>query len=244
MNRFLVLLVLFIIAPFFSSHVFLQKGSTEEGGLEIYPESLEGKSSFLTSRIWDKLDKSNSIPKKEALEKAILGYLKVLDTHEIDKDKPLTLIDFSLPSTQERLWIFDINKTELLYQTYVSHGKNSGNRWARQFSNTHSSYMSSLGFYITAETYEGKHGYSLKLDGIEPGFNDQARPRAIVIHGAEYVEESFIQTYGRLGRSLGCPALPPDLTQPIIDLIKDKSCLFIYAEDQEYLSNSPILSQS
>jgi hypothetical protein len=243
MHRFLVFLTLFISAPIFSSHIMRSEGFISEGNTEIYPTSIEGQSRRLASLIWATLDKTKSIPKKEALEKAILGYLVLGETHSVASQKPLTLIDFSLPSTEERLWIFDVNDMRLIYQTYVSHGRNSGGKWARQFSNSHSSYMSSLGFYLTAETYQGKHGYSLKLDGLEPGFNDQARSRAIVIHGAEYVEEDFIQTHGRLGRSLGCPALPNDLTKEIIDLIKGNSCLFIYAEDEEYLRNSPVLNQ-
>ncbi len=243
MHRFLVFLVLFVSAPLFSSHILRTDSLVGIRNAEVFPASLEGQSRMLSSLIFSSLDKTKSTPKKEALEKAIMGYLVLSETHEISYDKPLTLIDFSLPSTEERLWVFDVNNMQLIYQTYVSHGRNSGGKWARQFSNAHSSYMSSLGFYLTGETYEGKHGYSLKLDGLEPGFNDQARARAIVIHGADYVEEDFIQTHGRLGRSLGCPALPNELTKEIIDLIKENSCLFIYADDEEYLSNSPILSQ-
>ncbi len=242
MHRFLVLLTLFVSAPIFSSHILLTERSVSGDLVELYPTSLEGHSRKLASQIWGSLDKTKSIPKKEALEKAILGYLILGETYDIPEDKPLTLIDFSLPSTEERLWIFDVNEMQLIYQTYVSHGRNSGGKWARQFSNSHSSYMSSLGFYLTAETYQGKHGYSLKLDGVEPGFNDQARSRAIVIHGADYVEEHFIQTHGRLGRSLGCPALPNELTKEIIDIIKENSCLFIYAEDEYYLEHSPVLN--
>ena len=126
----------------------------------------------------------------------------------------------------------------------VSHGRNSGELYAKNFSNKPSSYKSSLGFYKTAETYHGKHGLSLRLDGLEKGFNDLARPRAIVIHGADYAREEFISAAGRLGRSLGCPALPSELSKEVIELIKEGSLLFIYGEDQDYLSNSKLISTS
>jgi hypothetical protein len=156
--------------------------------------------------------------------------------------KPLTVIDFSLPSTEKRMWIIDLQDGVILHHGYVSHGRNSGDLMAQKFSNKNSSYMSSLGFYLTAETYQGKHGYSLRLDGLEPGFNDNARERAIVIHGADYAREDFIKQTGRLGRSLGCPALPHEITVEIIDMIKDRSVLFIYGKDDNYLNQSQFLN--
>src|SRR5690606_12248020 len=117
-----------------------------------------------------------------------------------------------------------------------------GNLLDREFFNTNSSFMSSIGFYLTGETYQGKHGYSLRLDGLEKGFNDNARKRAIVIHGAEYANRDFVQSTGRLGRSLGCPALPLGLHKEIINTIKGGSCLFIYGNDQSYLNQSPLIN--
>jgi hypothetical protein len=125
----------------------------------------------------------------------------------------------------------------------VAHGKNSGENIADSFSNDSKSLKSCLGFFLTAETYTGKHGYSLKLDGLEPGINDNARQRAIVIHGADYVSASFAQQHGRLGRSWGCPALPTDRSKEIIDKISQGSCLFIYGNDPKYLKNSKILNE-
>lgn len=147
-----------------------------------------------------------------------------------------------MPSTEKRLWVIDVETGEILFNDFVSHGKNSGELYATSFSNLNSSYKSSLGFYQTAETYTGKHGYSLRLDGLESGINDNARNRAIVIHGAGYANPDFIEKTGRLGRSLGCPALPEDSAKALIDLIKEKSCLFIYANEFGYLNNSIVLN--
>jgi hypothetical protein len=188
------------------------------------------------------LNEKFNIPKRDILSLGIKGYLKLKAEGKMPEGKPLTVIDFSLPSNQKRMWIIDMKDGVILHFGHVSHGRNSGNLMAQKFSNKNSSYMSSLGFYLTAETYQGKHGYSLKLDGLEPGFNDNARERAIVIHGADYAHEDFIKQTGRLGRSLGCPALPQEITAEIIDLIKDKSVLFIYGRDDNYLNQSQILN--
>lgn len=154
------------------------------------------------------------------------------------KKNILTIIDFTKPSTKKRMFIIDIKKRKLLIQTYVAHGKNSGLNYATKFSNRKGSLQSSLGFYLTAETYFGKHGYSLMIDGVEKGINDNARRRSVVIHGADYVSEKFIAKNHRLGRSWGCPAVPEKLSKQIIDLIKGGSCLFIYANESDYLTHS------
>lgn len=183
-------------------------------------------------------ENSSELPSKEVLELAMEGWEKL----ENDLKSPiLTVIDFSLPSTEKRLWVIDPEQGLILYHSFVAHGRNSGELLAKTFSNQPESFQSSLGFYKTAETYQGKHGYSLRLDGLEKGFNDQARNRAIVIHGADYAKEEFAKTTGRLGRSLGCPALPPELSAKVIDLIKDGSLLFIYGNDEAYLQQSYLL---
>jgi hypothetical protein len=181
---------------------------------------------------------SSQLPSKEVLELAMEGWEKL----ENDLKSPiLTVIDFSLPSTEKRLWVIDPAKGLILHHSVVAHGRNSGELLAKTFSNQPESFQSSLGFYKTAETYQGKHGYSLRLDGLEKGFNDQARNREIVIHGADYAKEEFAKSTGRLGRSLGCPALPPELSAKVIDLIKDGSLLFIYGKDDSYLQQSYLL---
>jgi hypothetical protein len=161
-----------------------------------------------------------------------------LEEMEYSNEDIVTIIDFSLPSTEKRLFILDLKKQEILYHTLVAHGKNTGANMATKFSNNKGSNQSSLGLYRTGESYQGKHGYSLRLDGLEKGFNDNARSRAVVMHSASYVSESFIKRHGRLGRSWGCPALPVELSKEIIDLIKGGSCLYIYADDSNYIENS------
>ncbi|WP_163718085.1 murein L,D-transpeptidase catalytic domain family protein [Mangrovibacterium lignilyticum] len=152
----------------------------------------------------------------------------------------LTIIDFTKVSTERRCYVIDLKANKLLFESLVAHGKNSGVDYAQTFSNKEHSLMSSPGFYSTAETYLGKHGYSLRLDGLEKGINDHARTRAIVIHGADYVSEKFIRKIGRLGRSWGCPALPSNLNKEIIDYIKNGTCLYIHTNNQSYLAQSPI----
>lgn len=170
---------------------------------------------------------SFTLPKKQSFTKAMLGYFELKQKGIIQKEI-LTIVDYSLSSKENRLWVIDLKKNSILFQSLVAHGRNSGNEFAENFSNVHESYKSSLGFYVTAETYFGKHGYSLRLDGVEEGLNNNARGRAIVVHGAEYVSESFIQQNGRLGRSLGCLALTKELSKEVIDTIKNNSCLFVY----------------
>jgi hypothetical protein len=182
-----------------------------------------------------------SMPKFECFSKAISGFKRLRAQGKIKKDI-LTLIDFSLSSNTKRLWIIDMATQTVLYNTLVAHGRNSGDEYATNFSNAASSNASSLGFYATGEIYNGKHGVSLRLDGLEQGINSNARNRSVVMHAADYVSESFIKAHKRLGRSQGCPALPNELTKPVINLIKEKSCLFIYHPSQNYASASKLLS--
>jgi hypothetical protein len=171
---------------------------------------------------------------------AVLGYRC---TENIKRKDILTIIDFSKPSTEERLLVIDLGNKKVLYKCFVAHGKNSGENYAKSFSNQDESLMSSLGFFLTGETYTGENGYSLRLNGLEKGINDRARAREIVIHGAAYVSHEFIEKYGRLGRSWGCPSLPPEVTKEIIDLISGGSCLFIYADDIFYKENSTFITR-
>lgn len=153
----------------------------------------------------------------------------------------ISIIDFSKPSNKKRLYVIDLKNNILLFHTLIAHGKNTGENKALYFSNKPKSLKSSLGFYKTAEIYYGKHGYSMRLDGLEKGINDNARKRAIVIHGAEYVSREFIKKHGRIGRSFGCPALPIAKTKDIIDVISNGSCLFIYSKNEDYFKSSKFL---
>ena len=172
-----------------------------------------------------------------AFEQALDGYAEIHWKHR----EVLTLIDFTQPSTRERMYVIDMVRRKLLFATHVAHGRNSGADYATSFSNRSGSYQSSLGFYLTENTYSGKNGYSLVLEGLEPGINDNAKARAVVIHGAAYANPSVIAAQGRLGRSLGCPALPEAVNRRIIDAIKDGSVLYIYADNADYLAQSSVL---
>ena len=178
----------------------------------------------------------------EIFRKALIGYynLKRNNQPHTVKKSVLSIIDFNKASSENRLWIIDMKSKKQLYKTLVAHGKNSGDNFARRFSNVPQSEMSSLGFYVTRQTYFGKHGLSLKIDGIDSGYNTNAMQRAIVIHGADYVSNSFVKQHGRLGRSQGCPALPVAQTPEIIQAIKDNSCIFIAGPEPKY--SSPYLA--
>ena len=158
------------------------------------------------------------------------------------KRKVLSVIDYSLPSTQPRLWVFDLEKRELLFHELVAHGVNTGENMATRFSNIEGSRQSSLGLFLTDKTYIGRNGYSLKLHGLEEGINHRALERTIVLHGAWYVSETFRREHGRLGRSWGCPAVKKEVAKPLIDTIKDGSLLFVYYPDQKWLSSSDFLN--
>jgi len=192
--------------------------------------------------VYDSLHMNISGINRVVFELAQKGFDKLREQGFLLNDNIISIIDFSMPSSAKRLFIIDLNNYQVLFNTYVAHGRNSGKEFARSFSNRPSSYMSSLGFYVTADTYFGEHGYSLKLEGLDKGFNDNAERRAVVIHAANYVNESFIHTQGYIGRSLGCPAVSPKESSQIINTIKEGTCLFIYSPDKKYLSQSTILN--
>ncbi len=180
---------------------------------------------------------------KDVFNMAIKG-LKKLDTNgKLQNPNIVTIADYSQSSNKKRLYVIDLKNKKLLFNTYVAHGRNTGEEFAKSFSNVEGSYKSSLGFYVTEHPITGSHtGFSLLIDGVEKGFNDHAVQRAIIIHAAEYATENFIKKYGRLGRSYGCPSVPPEMNKPIIDAIKGGTCLFLYNPDKEYLSKSALLN--
>lgn len=177
----------------------------------------------------------------EVFKLAVIGYTNMKAEGFLSDKAIITVIDYTISANEKRFFVIDLDSRKLLYNTLVAHGKNTGNKYAKYFSNEPKSCKSCLGFFITAEAYYGKHGYSLKLDGVDTLFNDNARKRSVVIHGAHYVSQDFIKQYGRLGRSWGCPALPKDKSKSIIDTIKHGCCLFIYYNDKNYLSTSKYL---
>lgn len=183
-------------------------------------------------------------------EKAMTGYLNLKAAGKLNQDKEiLTVADFSQSSTKNRLWVIDLDAKKVLYNTYVAHGQGSGGEFATRFSNVDGTHASSMGFFVTGNTYVGQHGNSLRLNGMDKGYNDAALRRAIVIHAADYVNKNIIKSQGRLGRSWGCPALAPELAQPIINKIKDGTCLFIYTPDKSYqqtavwLNKKPVVGE-
>ncbi|EKD32224.1 MAG: hypothetical protein ACD_77C00145G0005 [uncultured bacterium] len=180
---------------------------------------------------------------RDIFDLAIKGLKKLDSDGKLNNPNIVTIVDYSQSSNKKRLYVIDLKNKILLFNTFVAHGRNTGEEYAKSFSNDEGSYKSSLGFYITEHPIIGSHtGFSLQIDGVEKGFNDHAVQRAIIIHAAEYATENFIKKYGRLGRSYGCPSLPPEMNKPIIDAIKGGTCLFLYNPNKDYISNSALLN--
>lgn len=177
----------------------------------------------------------------KAFSHALEGMDRLKAQGILPNDSIISIVDFTLPSNKKRLFIINLNSGQLLFNTFVAHGRNSGVAMPTRFSNKLNSLQSSLGFYITSDTYEGQHGYSLRLQGIERGINDNAYNRGIVMHSAAYVDESLIQSQGYIGRSWGCPAVPVNLHKQIIETIRNGSCLFIYSNNKYYTTHSKLL---
>ena len=225
--RFLFFLVLIILTSCHTAFYALNKirldGKTLEDEIANNYEncSLEGIVSY------------------DIFKMAMIGFKNI----EPENKDILTIIDFSKLSTEKRFYLIDLRSEKLLINTWVAHGKNSGENEALDFSNIKDTKKSSPGFFVTAETYQGSNGYSLRIDGIEKHINNKARKRFIVIHGADYVSEVFINENGRLGRSWGCPAVPRELSNQIIDLIKEGTCIFVNTNDPEYFRNSKLIEK-
>lgn len=185
------------------------------------------------ARVAPKLD-------RKVLAKAVSA-MECATNNGMSPAERLAVIDFSRPSSVPRLWIFDLKRRKLLLEELVAHGQNSGEDRATSFSNIIGSNQSSLGLFRTSESYIGRHGYSLRMDGLEPGVNDNARDRAIVIHAADYVDPAWIDRQGRIGRSQGCPAVRPQVAQKVVDSLKDGQFMFSYYPDPQWLASSPYL---
>lgn len=234
--------ILTVIAVLFASFAFttIDNSSTSD-----FP-TLEATTENLTideeiRELYEVFAENNTdVPNLESFKNAILGYKKLSDKNLVEKEI-LTIVDFTLSSTKKRLWVLDMKNNEVLFHTLVAHGKNTGGEFATKFSNTVNSLQSSLGFFVTGETYFGGNGYSLFIDGMEDEFNSKARERYVVIHGAAYANPDFISKRGMLGRSYGCPALPTALTREVIDVIKDKSVLYIHSADKKYAKESEMI---
>ena len=200
--------------------------------------------SFVAEKIglYDSLGLASKGLSREAFEYALSGYDRLATGGKLLKEGILSILDFTQSSGKKRLFVIDLQSGELVFNTYAAHGRGSGTDMAKEFSNKANSNKSSLGFYVTGETYIGKHGESLRLNGEEKGFNDNALARGIVMHSAAYADENIVATQGYIGRSQGCPALPQNLSKDIITKLKNGTCLFLYSPDKNYLTHSPILN--
>jgi hypothetical protein len=192
--------------------------------------------------IYDSLQLEKRGLTKEAFNYAYTGYKKLDEEGMLNKEGLITICDFSQSSKRKRLYLIDLNECKLLLNTYVAHGRNSGGEYARKFSNKPESRQSSLGFYRTKTTYYGGHGLALTISGLEPGFNDKAERRKIVVHGSQYIGDNYRRWGKFMGRSFGCPAVPMKQSKILINTIKDGSCLFIYHPSKTYLKGSKILN--
>lgn len=193
--------------------------------------------------IYSKLGLAEKGLSQEAFDYALKGYQRLVDKQKIHNPGILTICDFSQSSAKKRLYLVDLENEKILMNTYVAHGRNSGSEFATKFSNTPNSLQSSLGFYVTQNTYSGEHGLSLKIAGMEPGFNSNAMERAVVVHGADYIGGNRLKSSSFMGRSFGCPAVPANESARIINMIKNGTCLFIYHPSaSNYLNRSNLLN--
>lgn len=193
-------------------------------------------------RIYDSARLQRYGLKKEVFQRAYAGYEKMNDRGLINKNNILTICDFAQSSSRKRMYVIDLDNYKLLVNTLVAHGQGSGGEYPNSFGNENESHKSSLGFYTTAETYYGEHGYSLRLRGREPGINDKAYDRDVVIHASEYVSDEYLRANNRIGRSWGCPAIPEKYNQKVINLIRNGSCFFIYHPAKNYIKKSKLAS--
>jgi len=234
---FTVFLLLFLFLLSLSGHA-----KNNSSSFFTVSNSIKKEARFSAEKLYDSLGLENYGLSKKAWQYAVKGYKKLLAKGKIENTDVITICDFSLSSRQKRLFIIDLKNGELLLNTYVAHGRRSGMEYARSFSNKTNSHQSSLGFYITRNQYYGENGLSLRLDGIEKGFNDKALRRNIVVHGSGYANNDFLNANSFLGRSYGCPAVPEGEIETIVNTIKEGSCFFIYYPAKKYISSSKILN--
>jgi hypothetical protein len=192
-------------------------------------------------RLYDEINLSQYDLEYAIFQKGIVGYQSLRQQGKLGEKNLITIIDFTKPSTEKRFYTIDLDKKALIFHSLVAHGRNTGENLAKSFSNKEHSNQSSLGFYVTGESYVGSKGYSLRLDGQENEYNGNLRARAVVIHAADYVSEAWVKKFGRIGRSQGCPALPKEINKAVIDSIKNKTVVFAYFNDQSYLNSSAYL---
>jgi hypothetical protein len=229
-----------LAAGLFSGVLFTVSSPSAGNKTMLVPVTETGLSSKAV--LFEQLNLDSLGLSKEAFNFALAGMERLEKEGKLTNTDLLTIADFSLPSSRKRLFVIDLKNGQVLFNTLVSHGRNSGTAIATAFSNTPESFKSSLGFYVTGQTYRGEHGYSLRLQGAEQGINDNAMSRGIVMHSASYVSEQIAKMQGYIGRSLGCPAIPEKVHKQIIEQIKNGTCLFLYSPDKSYMANSKMVA--
>jgi hypothetical protein len=245
MKRIITGMFLLVISISILSFTFGKSIANSTHFKEIFSHTKIVSSNFnrtSENALYNKLSLSEKGLSESVFMLAYHGFEKLNSIGKLNTDSILTIIDYSKSSREKRMFVVDLKSQTILFHTVVAHGRNSGQEFAKEFSNNMNSHQTSLGFYITGSTYAGSNGYSLQLKGIEAGINDKALARAIVIHGAAYANESTIYARGYLGRSYGCPALPQKMSAKIIDKIKGGSLLFAYYPDNKYLKKSEIIN--
>lgn len=242
MKTFVAGLILFICAASIISFKVHSDPKPSDHATKVALAKTSSSNNNYLTELHERISRAGISLSEEILSLALLGFNKLNAQQKLSKDSILTIIDYSRSSKEKRLFVIDLKSKQVLFKSVVAHGRNTGEEYARSFSNRLNSHQSSLGFFITQKPYQGNNGFSLALDGVDRGFNDLARKRAIVIHGAEYASERMIKTKGYLGRSFGCPSLPPQLNKKIIETIKEGNCVFAYYPDQRYLNASELLN--
>lgn len=234
----------FFLPVIFFSFLFADHVSSSTGPVKAIKKASPAINTAASAlMVYDSLQLNGLGLSQEAFTYGIQGFQYLLEQGRLKNDSVIAIVDFSLPSSQKRLFVIDVRNAKLLFNTLVSHGRNSGKQNATSFSNKRNSYKTSLGFYITDNTYMGEHGLSLRLKGTEKGINDNALNRAIVMHGADYVDENLIDSQGYIGRSLGCPAIPLSVHREVINALSNGACLFLYSANKNYITRSKLLKQ-
>lgn len=242
--RLLAFLVI-LLSPFFIASKKANHATSATSSfysIRFSPFAEEKSSISAVEQLYENLHLGQFDLSQEIFSLAMKGFSALVSKQKLNSDSILSIIDFSKSSSRKRLVIIDLKNEAVLFHTVVAHGKKSGMEFARSFSNKAKSLKSSLGFFVTRNSYNGSNGYSMKLAGIEKGINDKAMARAIVMHGADYANEEVIVRKGYLGRSYGCPAVPENVNREIVDRIKEGNCLFIYSNDKKYLKQSRLLN--
>lgn len=234
-RRYLFLVLIFILSTFlyFSN---AQTGLSKERQLALKKAELNIK------ELYSELNAAQYDLSFTAFRYAYIGYQTMKKQHRLNNKELFSIIDFTKDCNSKRFYTIDLEKMKIVYYTYVAHGKKSGERMATSFSDAVESNKSSIGFYITGNTYNGGNGYSLILHGDEKGYNSNLAKRSVVVHAADYANEDYIARNGRMGRSLGCPALPENIYKQVIETIKEKTMIFAYYNDAKYLKTSKYLN--